>query len=212
MTDYDPDSIEAQVRAFSAQLERTPAQVPLVFVDTETTSLDRDIRRVWDLGMIKRWPDGRREGLSMIIGDVVLAHPDNMSLKIGHFFERHPIVGGTPEPGTVIHSEEQAARIAFNWLAGATWVGAVPDFDESSLYRLLQQYNYPRTWHYHLVDVENLAAGRLQLQPPWNFDAILKLFGLEYDEARRHTAIGDAGMVEMLYDAVMFGPMPEPSR
>ena len=76
-------------------------------------------------------------------------------------------------------------------LDGATIVGAVPDFDTRHLTRFLRNNGQAPTWHYHLVDVETLAAGRLGMAPPWNFDTILEAFGLTYDEADRHTALGD---------------------
>lgn len=58
------------------------------------------------------------------------------------------------------------------------------------------------TWHYHLVDVETLAAGRLGWAPPWNFDKILGAFDLAQGEDR-HTAIGDARLVRDLYDQII---------
>jgi hypothetical protein len=61
------------------------------------------------------------------------------------------------------------------------------------------------SWHYHLVDVETLAAGALRMAPPWDFDKLLGEVGLTYDEADRHTALGDARMVRDLYDAVLRG-------
>ena len=61
------------------------------------------------------------------------------------------------------------------------------------------------SWRYHLVDVETLAAGALRRPPPWRFDDLLADYGLVYDEADRHTALGDARMVRDLYDAVLKG-------
>lgn len=71
--------------------------------------------------------------------------------------------------------------------------------------RFLRENGAAPTWHYHLVDVETLAAGALGVEPPWNFDEMLARYGLVYDEAERHTALGDARMARDLYDAVMNG-------
>jgi hypothetical protein len=73
------------------------------------------------------------------------------------------------------------------------------------LQRFLREYGQCATNNYHLVDVETLAAGALRMPPKWDFDKLLAAFGLTYDEADRHTALGDARMVRDLYDAVMAG-------
>ena len=86
---------------------------------------------------------------------------------------------------------------------GATIVGAVPNFDTEVLATRMRAHGICPSWHYHLVDVETLAAGALRKPPPWNFDELLGLYGLTYDEADRHTALGDARMARYLYDAVL---------
>jgi DNA polymerase III epsilon subunit-like protein len=89
---------------------------------------------------------------------------------------------------------------------GAVLIGAVPSFDEETLAGMLYRHGLCPTWHYHLVDVETLAAGALRMPPRWDFDSVLAAYGLTYDEADRHTALGDARMVRDLYDAVMQRP------
>ena len=86
---------------------------------------------------------------------------------------------------------------------GAILVGAVPNFDTEVLGTRMRANGILPSWHYHLVDVETLAAGAKKLTPPWSFDAVLELYGLSYDEAERHTALGDARMARDLYDAVL---------
>jgi hypothetical protein len=186
--------------------------VPLCFIDTETTHLDRILREVWEVGLIRREPDGTRTGFSVIVRDVDLAYAWDESLHFSGFDKRHPSVGGKVPEGTMLLPEFVVAQELATRLAGAYWVGAVPDFDEQTIWRLLRRHgfidkdsghHYP--WHYHLIDVENLAAGALRLQPPWDFDQICARFGLSFEEAglTRHQAIGDAAMNELLYDAVM---------
>jgi hypothetical protein len=41
------------------------------------------------------------------------------------------------------------------------------------------------------------------MPPPWDFDELLQLHGLVYDETDRHTALGDARMVRDLYDRAL---------
>lgn len=180
------------------------ATVPLAFIDTETTGLDRITRQVWDVGIIRRDPNGRRVIFSAIVADVDMRHADPRSLEIGRFSQRHPKEGGTPEPGTEVMREREVAEKAHALLDGCYLVGAVPWFDEHGLFWMMERVGLPvEPYHYHFVDVENLAAGQLQMQPPWDFDKLLSRYGIRYDERKRHTALGDAEVAEKLYDAVM---------
>lgn len=175
----------------------------LVFLDTETTSLNRWTRRPWEVALIVRRPGRPDFEYSWQIEDVDLSDADPMSLKIGKFFERHLKFGDKPAKDTQAHPEAASASTIEKLTRGATLVGAVPSFDEETLAAMLRRHGLCPTWHYHLVDVETLAAGALKLQPPWNFDKVLAAYGLTYNEADRHTALGDTRMVRDLYDAVL---------
>jgi DNA polymerase III epsilon subunit-like protein len=90
---------------------------------------------------------------------------------------------------------------------GATIVGAVPNFDVERLDNLCKRYGYRMFNHYHLVDVENLVAGKSGLQPPWRSDDLFATVGIdsfadEYQKGK-HTALGDARVVRDVYDKVM---------
>lgn len=191
------------------------ATVPLCFMDTETTSLDTRTREAWEVGIIRREPDGTEERWSAFVD---LAHPelaDRTSLKIGRFYDRYPGYTTDPEKRKiqtqtgVIHrpklplSRREAAK-EIEWRTrDAHIIGAVPSFDCSTLERLLWEEGVvPAGWHYHLIDVESYAAGLLGLEPPYKHDDILAAFGITYDESLRHTALGDAEMDMRLYDAV----------
>lgn len=176
---------------------------PVVFLDTETTSLRHD-RRVWEVGLVTRDATGETRGNWFVnLGDLDLGNADPMSLSIGHFHQRHP---------AYVRDKTQAYDEAFvlgrveYYTRGALIVGAVPNFDTEVLANRMRAHGICPTWHYHLVDVETLAAGKLGLAPPWDFDAILAKLGLAYDEADRHTALGDARMVQRVYDAVLATP------
>jgi len=176
----------------------------LVFLDTETTSLRHD-RRVWEIGLIHRDEAGAAVERRWFVAapNLDLGNADLMSLKIGGFYERHPdaMDGDYQDLGdedAVLEEVESLTR-------GATIVGAVPWFDTDVLGQRMRAHGICPSWHYHLVDVETLAAGAKKLAPPWDFDKLLQEYGLTYDEADRHTALGDARMVRDLYDAVMGG-------
>lgn len=178
----------------------------LIFLDTETTSLDRYSRQVWDVAYIIR--TGREQLHRQFFIYVSLAKADHASLKIGGYYERHPDpyrVGnlGQSDRTDRVKSPEEAARIIAEDFKDAIIIGAVPSFDEETLARLLKDNGLVPTWHYHLVDIESMAAAQLRARPPWNFDTLLAAYGLTYTEEERHTAIGDAEMVMRLYDAIM---------
>jgi hypothetical protein len=99
---------------------------------------------------------------------------------------------------------------------GAHLVGAVISFDEERLRRLLRRHHACPTWHYHLIDVENLAVGWIaatgqrtctsphpEIDPPWNSDVLSSAVGVDVDQFDRHTALGDARWAKAIYDAVM---------
>lgn len=179
-----------------------------VFLDTETTSLDRRTRHIWDLGYIVREP-GKPDVewqwyLDQTPQEMRVADP--MSLRIGGYYDRHPdpyLRGELPGDQEVVTWPQVGWHIA-RALRDAVLVGAVISFDEETLARELWEHcGLQPTWHYHLLDIETFAAGALRLPPRWDFDRLLAEYGLTYDEADRHTALGDARMVRDLYDAVM---------
>lgn len=192
---------------------------PIVFLDTETDGVHPG-RRVWEVGMIRREPDGTEQSTQFFV-DIDLSTADPFGLKIGRFYERHPLgiflasgPGRSPDSGIppeqtgvlLVPPFDAAMRVA-RWTHGCDVVGAVPSFDAETLDRLLRSHELIGAWHYHLIDVETLAAGALRLPPPWDFDYILRQAGLVYVEEDRHTALGDAIMVRDLYDAVMAGAL-----
>lgn len=185
----------------------------IVFIDTETTSLRPD-RRAWEIGLIVREPVDGVEGRHIDsehswfidLDDLDLGNADLMSLKIGRFYDRHadvkPIADVDMFTDTCVRESyalEQVERLT----RGAFLVGAVPNFDADVLGTRMRARGICPSWHYHLVDVETLAAGAKKLTPPWSFDAVLELYGLTYDEKDRHTALGDARMARDLYDAIL---------
>ena len=150
---------------------------PIVFIDTETTSLRPD-RRAWEVGMIRRDDDGERE--TQFYVEVSLEEADLASLRIGGFYVRHPMgraisgrgdwaepmLDGPVRPGSYL-DEMNAAKVVAAWTHGAHLVGAVPAFDAEVLAQLLRENWLCPGWHYQPIDVETLAVGWLARQ----FDA-----------------------------------------
>src|SRR5215207_5572104 len=117
---------------------------PLVFTDTETTSLRPD-REVWEVAMIRRTLRTTVTSRFMI-GDVPLHHADPFSLEVGRFYDRHPLYnhveafpptgwrhedydsafGGHLDGPRLVSARNAATRVE-QWTRGATIVGAVPN-------------------------------------------------------------------------------------
>lgn len=188
----------------------------LCFLDTETTGLHSH-RRTWNIGLIRRDPDGTETAEEIIIrGDDLLWEADPMALLIGHFWERHPDFGGDPGAALVLDEEE-----ALKWLherirpvvtpKGAVpmhIVAAVPSFDVEGLSRWFRQHQMSWPMHYHQMCVENIALGALAgrghvVRPPHKSKDLSALLGLDADGYWEHTALGDAYWARDMYDAAM---------
>lgn len=171
---------------------------PLAFVDTETTGLDPDRHEIWEVGLLLESinDDGVREHQAYQWQlPVDLGRADPVALRIGRFHERRR-ADDQLYPLTVF------ARDFAGMTRGCHLVGAVPSFDEERLRKLLRSNGACPEWHYHLVDVEALVAGKLGIEPPWDSDELSRAVGVEPDEDARHTALGDARWAHALYRAV----------
>lgn len=188
----------------------------LAFVDTETTGLDPRHHEVWEVALILRDPEGVEvERVWQLPVD--LGRADPVALSIGRFYER----AAQANPG--VDEMEMAspwifAREFAQLTHGAHIVGAVPSFDDGFLKRLLRSFKQCPGWHYHLVDVEALAAGYLAAlaleidcdpeprlaiaTPPWNSSELSRHVGVDPDLYPKHTALGDAQWAKAIYDAV----------
>ena len=195
---------------------------PLVFLDTETTGVHPE-REVWEVGMIRREPDGTERETHLFVA-VDLSRADPFGLSVGRFYERHPAGRalakgplGTLTSGFAYAPAEAAQKVA-SWTHGAHIVGAVPSFDTISLDAMLRADGLIPAWHYHLIDVENLAVGYLcaqidagnndadktGMQPPWDSRQLGDMLGITpQTEDEQHTALGDARWAKQMYDAVM---------
>jgi len=180
----------------------------LCFIDTETTGLDPEVHQIWEVGLIVRDDDDEKEYEWQLPVDLSVA--DAGALRIGRYRERSFHNGGQYR-GVVARTQEGGWQSEHDFprlLATLTWdavlVGSVVSFDASHLSRYLRLNSECPGWDYHLVDVNALAAGRLQVPPPWGSDKFVKLLHIEPPPAElRHTALGDARMARDIYDAVM---------
>lgn len=149
--------------------------MPIVFLDTETTSLRPD-RRAWEVGMIRRDAEGERE-INIFISDLDLSGADLDALNVGRFFQRHPMyrhtsyavdydswddARGSLASGEYLLPEWVTAVVVEQWTRGACVVGNVPNFDTELLDVMLRRNQRRSTWHHQLGDFKNLAVGFLR--------------------------------------------------
>lgn len=190
---------------------------PICFIDTETTGLHLD-RQPWEIALIIRDAAGERE-CSIQVEDVDLTTAEQKGLQIGGFYARHAAYGGVPYHGTVELPEYRAAAAVEAITRGAHLVGAVPSFDAECLAAMLRRHGMTPAWHYHLIDIESMAAGWLiakgsrnhrtdgkgpVLDLPWRSDELSLACGVQPPtEEERHTAIGDARWVRRWYDTLV---------
>jgi DNA polymerase III epsilon subunit-like protein len=192
-----------------------------VYLDLETTGLDPHQHHVWEIGLIT--DDGEYNWI-LELKEAELDTATPMALAVGHYYERSyqayrnwsRRISNTPKDRFVIDGEEEIekqayisvedrkplAKLIVRLIGTAHLVGAVPSFDERFLGDFLRDYGLPPAWHYHLVDVEALAAGKLGRQPPWDSKNLYREVGIEPTAFDEHTALGDARMAKAVYEQV----------
>ncbi|NUS56223.1 MAG: hypothetical protein HOV66_15395 [Streptomycetaceae bacterium] len=184
----------------------------IVFLDTETTGLDLT-DDIWEIAAIRREPDGSERELHLF-----LEHDPFKCARLPESFRldherRFPPMGHNGKWSADVVAQYKAASLVSDFLDGRPHVvGAVPNFDTERIARLcarnLEDWRAP--WHYHLIDVENLAVGYLaakgvEIDLPWNSDTLSGALGITAPEDERHTAMGDVRWAMRIYDAVMGG-------
>lgn len=195
----------------------------LIFLDTETTSLDETKGQIWELAAIRRSatlvgfmsepniaPYTEQTSIWQLRPDLTRADP--YALKVGRFEERFEVPDGVDaamidenEGGPYWRGPVHEALFDIQQeLGGATLVCAQPAFDTGFLKAMLRNFNRKIGWHYRLVCVESMAAGKLG-QPIQGLRDSADALGVKYDADALHTAIGDARLVRDVYEVIMGG-------
>lgn len=188
---------------------------PLIFLDCEATGLCPDIHTPWEIAWRTAIHDPTNKVLAMLSGfkAYVKLSPrqfrlaNDTALSIGRFEERYGTDGPMLDTADIISVlRKDAYDIAFEAEVSAPphLVGAVPSFDHNML--CVNWLGWPDfgegLWHYHTVDIEVLAAGKLGIAPPYSSSDLTSALGVTVDEATKHTAMGDVDWAVKMYAAV----------
>lgn len=192
----------------------------LLFLDTETTGIELDAD-VWELAAIRRNMRGQETTVHLFV--------DHDPLKCSRLPEpfltdhRTRFPYDCQDPTAVSDKAVSPARCGAalgELLTGRPHlIGAVPDFDTWRLEPYLQLAQVSDRWHYHLIDVENLAVGWLfgrygtftgppveaegeAVQLPWDSNKLSAAVGVDPEQFPRHTAMGDVMWARAIFDAI----------
>jgi oligoribonuclease (3'-5' exoribonuclease) len=192
--------------------------LPIISLDLETTGLEPGKHVPWEIAWttaLHRYDDdgdhlivhNERSFFLTLSQDAVI---DPVALKVGGFMERYASAT-TPRLQWWAVQSELLADIAAIRLAAENgngdnvnpathFIGAVPQFDHAMLANWLSWSH--RHWHYHLIDVETLAAGHLGIRAPIDTDVLTERLLPGYDSSRKHQAAADVAWNLALYAAV----------
>lgn len=163
------------------------------FIDIETSGLEPQYHDVMEVGyQITRGPSGpviaEREFSLPFNGDKA----SEEALSINGWGKRK--FAGRVSPG-------QGAAYLREDLQGTIFVANNAVFDAGFLTEFLARQGKRPTWNRRLVNLKDVAAGRLGVAPPINSDRVGEHFGIA-PPAVAHTALGDADWNRRVFAAL----------
>lgn len=173
----------------------------LAFLDCETLGLDPLIHPIWELAVIT---GGEEYHWFVRVDDVDRTFADPVALDLNGFTERYDHEVALPD--------YTLASTLASLLAGKVIVGANPHFDLVRIGQWFAAFGAPDPWHYRPVCIESVLygvnLGYLQAESngspidvPWRASELYeRVTGLVANDAELHTALGDARMVQRLWE------------
>ncbi len=190
-------------------------QSKVAFWDTETTGLDPELDPVWEIAVIV---DGEEHLWQQKLPEMD-GGPDWST--VSEWVLENTRIVDSYDHAAALEIGESIDRLV-NLISGRHVVGACPWFDSERLHRAIlgapfstQTRDLP--WHYHLIDVENMAVGYLKgrsvhegyytIDLPWKSTNLSLALGVDpADFEPKHTALADARWAKALYEAMMGEP------
>lgn len=170
----------------------------ICFVDTETTGLNPSIHFPWEVAIIETLADSVEKVLYVTCRRTILipvprrfhGRINTEALEINGLRKRHPEVLDFAK--CKVDNVVPRVREIHTTLTGKHMAGNVISFDANMLNAAFAYAGLDESpWHYHLVDTETLAAGKLGVQPPYKSTDLSAALGVKLPEVA-HTAMGDA--------------------
>lgn len=185
--------------------------LPLVFVDTETTMLE-PTPKPWEIALIKRTPGQLEDRLHIMLREPDLSDASPEALRVNRFYERHPYWTGTEAPADLsLMSTWDAAQTIELFTAGGQLAGSNPEFDARALEWLLRQHGLRPRWRHHCLNLVTwtypvlLARGETVTVPTSSYD-LSRRVGVEPPSSEEaHTAMGDARWTMRWWDSLTEG-------
>lgn len=166
----------------------------LVFLDVETTSFHKSVRRPWEIALIKDGLMYKRN-----IKNVSLEGHDPKSLEVSGFWERY-----TPNTG----KEESAVALdIYNLTAGSDLVGTATWFDAAVLEEMLERHNLKPQWN-EVICIQKLVSDKVGKRVQ-GLKNCAQALGLDYDENGFHQAMYDAVVAKRIYEAIKYNVRKE---
>lgn len=168
----------------------------LVFLDTETVTLDPQPGSVWEIAVML--PDDDTPRVTQVQPDLSAAEPK--ALEVGRFAYRYRY------DLALRHFDDVRAWCRDNIPEGSVIVGSNPQFDTAHL----GQFYGPKVapWHYHPCDLPSLVAGATGRWPDADGSLSLKwaaeTVGIDPDGYERHTAAGDVLLARDIWRQIAF--------
>lgn len=203
----------------------------VAFVDIETTGLDPDHDQIWEIAVIA--DDREHHWQQEIIVPDHLKHLAWSDLVSPWVLTNTGILDRYGRDDVEMMNRDMSMVALQKWTRGRHMVGACPWFDSQRLFRdframmgVIDGVPVDSPWHYHLIDVENLAVGYLtgarqamldegypigrvgeSLGPPWKSTYLSLALGVDPDDFEpKHSALADARWAKAMYEAIMGPP------
>lgn len=173
----------------------------VAFVDTETTGLHPEHDHIWEIAVIV-------DGVEHVWTQALTSRQRS---NVSEWVVQNTRFSTAYQPGEALLPRKSIERFV-DLTRGRHLVGAVPSFDSERLHSLWRQYepnDWAMPWHYHLIDIEALAAGwaaakGIDVGLPWDPKELSMLVGVDpTDFEPAHSALADARWAKAVYELII---------